>query len=116
MLLLCSPEGKTDCEERNAAGGRWNWMRMRGREKKREGKNGEKSDENKLVEKYTGSRFNLVSTPSALLLTSLPSTLVGVGLGCSSCYECVLGVSDRPGATQRVGLQEETSNSVRTFL
>lgn len=84
--------------------------------KKREGKNGEKSDENKLVEKYTGSRFNLVSTPSALLLTSLPSTLVGVGLGCSSCYECVLGVSDHPGATRRVGLQEETSNSVRTFL
>lgn len=60
------------------------------------------------------SQFSINKYTSSL--TSLPSTLVGVDLGCSSCCECVLVVWDRPGATRWAGLPQETSNSVHTFL
>lgn len=49
-------------------------------------------------------------------LTFLPSTPVGAGPGCSSCCVCVPAAWDRPTVTLWVGLPEETSNSVRTFL
>lgn len=81
------------------------------------------------VKKYNGSSWILGSTLAIFHciptfasnkqiwpLTSLPSTLVGVGLGCSSCCEGVLAVWDRPMATLWAGLPEETNNSVRTFL
>lgn len=48
--------------------------------------------------------------------TSLPSTTVGVGSGCSSCCEGVLAAWDRPVATPWAGPPEETSSSVHTSL
>lgn len=48
-----------------------------------------------LAEKYAANTFHFLNTPSLAstnTLTSLPSTLVGAGLGCSFCWECVLAV------------------------
>lgn len=81
-----------------------------------EGENVEKVHWQQFDFGYFPPYSHFSSSKHTLSLTSPPSTHVGVGLGCSSCYECVLAVWDRPMATLWEGLPEETSNSVRTFL
>lgn len=105
-------------------------MEMDKDERKRRGTNrGKTSSREDLVNKYIGSRFCLGAMLAVFhgipcfnirkhtsLLTSLPSTLVGVGSGCSFYIECVLAVLDHPTVTLLEGLPGETSNSVHTFL
>lgn len=106
--------------QKNGVGKGWE-----GREKgKIEKKKSDKEDMERLVGNslilepvgYSPQYSNFSINKQTLSLTSLPSTPVGVGLGCSSWWECVLAVWDHPMVTQWVGLPEETSNSVRTFL